>query len=156
MAQGIGAELDEDELIALYFDIDRASCPSDVDSSNGSRKNPNDIDQDIVSFTPIDNHEKRGHISEPGPSMGRENFSGGHGCYMWRESPYVMMGSEGPSATEILDTFGMTWEHWLKVQGNNGYVENGYHVPQNEYRFPSEYAGIDWVTLIRQCYVVSR
>ncbi|KAI1463427.1 uncharacterized protein F4812DRAFT_463762 [Daldinia caldariorum] len=152
MAQDIAVELDEDELIALYFDIDRASCPSDIDSSNGSPENPNPndtFDQDIVSFTPNYNHEEREHISEPGPNMGRKNFSGGRGCYAWQGSPYVMMGSEGPPFTEILDTFGIRWEDWFKMQGNTGYIEN-------EYRFPSEYAGIDWAALIRECYELPR
>ncbi|KAI1475321.1 hypothetical protein F4774DRAFT_397441 [Daldinia eschscholtzii] len=146
MAQGTGVELNDDEIIALYFDIDGACCPSDVDSSYGSLEDFNTVDQDVVSSIPNRKYGSRECIPEPWSNAGRTNFSGGQGCYAWRESPYVMMGSEGPPSMEVYDALGISWENWLRQQGSTGHI--------NEYRFPSEYAGIDWAELIRECYEV--
>ncbi|KAI0847209.1 hypothetical protein F5Y00DRAFT_241984 [Daldinia vernicosa] len=145
MAQYEGSELEEDEIIALYFDLDGASCPSDSDFSSDLSQSPGRFDEDVAGSTTTDNNEDSDYISEPWQNVEHINFSGGSGCYVWPESPDVMMGSEEPSAMEVYGSLGIRWDSWFRVQEDTRRVEK-------EYRFPSEYAGINWPQLIQESY----
>ncbi|KAI0095931.1 hypothetical protein F4814DRAFT_457531 [Daldinia grandis] len=148
MAQEKRAELEDDEIIALYFDIDGASCPPGLDSNYGPSQDSSKFDKDVAASTTTDNNEESGYIPEQWQSAEHINFSGGSGCYVWPESSYVMMGSEGPSAWELCETLGITWDNWFIYEGDTRHDEK-------EYRFLSEYAGIDWAQLIRESYQLS-
>ncbi|KAI1654013.1 hypothetical protein F4813DRAFT_393165 [Daldinia decipiens] len=148
MAQYKGAELEDDEIVALYFDLDGASCTSDLDSSYDPSQDPSKFVKDVAGSTTTDNNEDSGYTSEPWQNLEHMNFSGGSGCYVWPESPYIMMGSEGPSAREVYGSLGIRWDNCFTARGDTRCVEK-------EYRFPSEYAGIDWIQLIQEAYQVS-